>query len=378
MEVPEYFVGGYYGAGGDQFSTEKRHGVGGGDQKHGGYGGGGEPFAIDDLLDFSNADAIMSDGFFENVAGNSSTDSSNVTAVDSCNSSVSGGDNHFPAGIVPRAFSSGDPQFSGGDLCVPYDDMAELEWLSNFVEDSFSTEEDLKTLQLLSGGGATAINGRKPQTPESSSSSENALHPPFDTARNAPFLLHQETPLPGKARSKRSRAAPGDWSTRLLHLSTPPPPKLQTSAAEHKPPTPKVAAPTTTKRREANAECLGRKCLHCGADKTPQWRTGPMGPKTLCNACGVRFKSGRLVPEYRPAASPTFVSTKHSNSHRKVLELRRQKDLQRQHQQQQQLMSQTSIFGVSNGGDEFLIHHHHHHPHHHQQHHCGPDFRHVI
>ncbi|KAH9650297.1 GATA transcription factor 1 [Citrus sinensis] len=72
---------------------------------------------------------------------------------------------------------------------------------------------------------------------------------------------------------------------------------------------------------------IGRKCQHCGAEKTPQWRAGPMGPKTLCNACGVRFKSGRLVPEYRPANSPTFSSELHSNSHRKVVEMRRQKQM---------------------------------------------------
>ncbi|KAL2319966.1 hypothetical protein Fmac_028935 [Flemingia macrophylla] len=77
-----------------------------------------------------------------------------------------------------------------------------------------------------------------------------------------------------------------------------------------------------------------RRCSHCASEKTPQWRSGPMGPKTLCNACGVRFKSGRLVPEYRPAASPTFVLTQHSNSHRKVMELRRQKELLRQQQEQ--------------------------------------------
>ena len=47
-----------------------------------------------------------------------------------------------------------------------------------------------------------------------------------------------------------------------------------------------------------------------------------MGPKTLCNACGVRYKSGRLFPEYRPAASPTFVPSIHSNSHKKVVEMR--------------------------------------------------------
>ncbi|XP_004309758.1 PREDICTED: GATA transcription factor 1 [Fragaria vesca subsp. vesca] len=70
---------------------------------------------------------------------------------------------------------------------------------------------------------------------------------------------------------------------------------------------------------------IGRKCLHCGTDQTPQWRAGPHGPKTLCNACGVRYKSGRLCPEYRPASSPSFSSQMHSNSHRKVLEMRKHK-----------------------------------------------------
>uniref|UniRef100_A0A0E0FEJ8 GATA-type domain-containing protein n=1 Tax=Oryza meridionalis TaxID=40149 RepID=A0A0E0FEJ8_9ORYZ len=65
-----------------------------------------------------------------------------------------------------------------------------------------------------------------------------------------------------------------------------------------------------------------KRCTHCLSYKTPQWRTGPLGPKTLCNACGVRFKSGRLLPEYRPANSPTFVSDIHSNSHKKVMQLR--------------------------------------------------------
>ncbi|KAL6911901.1 hypothetical protein ACP4OV_000706 [Aristida adscensionis] len=69
-----------------------------------------------------------------------------------------------------------------------------------------------------------------------------------------------------------------------------------------------------------------RRCSHCGVQKTPQWRAGPEGAKTLCNACGVRYKSGRLLPEYRPACSPTFVSDLHSNSHRKVLEMRRKKE----------------------------------------------------
>ncbi|KAK1362651.1 Gata transcription factor 11 [Heracleum sosnowskyi] len=68
---------------------------------------------------------------------------------------------------------------------------------------------------------------------------------------------------------------------------------------------------------------IGRKCQHCQAEQTPLWRSGPMGPKTLCNACGVRYRSGRLVPEYRPANSPTFSSKLHSNSHRRIMEKRR-------------------------------------------------------
>nr|GMD25372.1 GATA transcription factor 11-like [Ipomoea batatas] len=95
--------------------------------------------------------------------------------------------------------------------------------------------------------------------------------------------------IPVRTRSKRARSAVNPW------ILIPPLSKKTWSGK---------------KRRERNSE-------------TPQWREGPMGPKTLCNACGVRYRSGRLFPEYRPAASPTFVPTLHSNSHRKVVEMRR-------------------------------------------------------
>ena len=66
---------------------------------------------------------------------------------------------------------------------------------------------------------------------------------------------------------------------------------------------------------------IGR-CMHCNVTKTPQWREGPNGPKTLCNACGVCYKRGSLFPEYRPVSSPTFVASLHTNSRRKVIEMR--------------------------------------------------------
>lgn len=30
-------------------------------------------------------------------------------------------------------------------------------------------------------------------------------------------------------------------------------------------------------------------CLECGVGETPEWRRGPQGPRTLCNACGLRY-----------------------------------------------------------------------------------------
>ncbi|KAJ6843166.1 putative GATA transcription factor 3 [Iris pallida] len=75
-----------------------------------------------------------------------------------------------------------------------------------------------------------------------------------------------------------------------------------------------------------SADTRRRRCLHCDSDTTPQWRAGPDGPKTLCNACGVRYKSGRLLPEYRPAKSPSFSPELHSKSHRRIVEMRRRTD----------------------------------------------------
>lgn len=67
----------------------------------------------------------------------------------------------------------------------------------------------------------------------------------------------------------------------------------------------RAAAAAAAAARQAAAEAPpqenipavgGRRCVHCGGSKTPQWRAGPAGAKTLCNACGVRFKAGRLQP----------------------------------------------------------------------------------
>ncbi|GMI66942.1 GATA transcription factor 2 [Hibiscus trionum] len=212
-----------------------------------------EVFPIDDLLDLSN----------EELFSSASTSTNNDT---------------FPPSQTPFSYASSSaaafhPSASTDDFtddfCLPSNDVAELEWLSQFVDDSFN--------DFPSNSLAGTFN---PRNDHSSSSS--------------------------KAWSRRSTALPTTWKSKR---------EVQ-----------RQASPSA-------AEGGVRRCTHCASEKTPQWRTGPLGPKTLCNACGVRYKSGRLVPEYRPAASPTFMLTQHSNSHRKVLELRRQKELSRQQQE---------------------------------------------
>ncbi|THU61575.1 hypothetical protein C4D60_Mb07t24770 [Musa balbisiana] len=33
-----------------------------------------------------------------------------------------------------------------------------------------------------------------------------------------------------------------------------------------------------------------KSCRDCQTTKTPLWRAGPTGPKSLCNACGIRYR----------------------------------------------------------------------------------------
>ncbi|CAM0874707.1 unnamed protein product [Alopecurus aequalis] len=80
-------------------------------------------------------------------------------------------------------------------------------------------------------------------------------------------------------------------------------------------------------RKQAGKDGTEKICTHCRASETPQWRAGPAGNSTLCNACGIRYKMGKLFPEYRPSNSPEFSSNEHSNRHRNVERIRQRKKL---------------------------------------------------
>ncbi|KAG2263450.1 hypothetical protein Bca52824_070529 [Brassica carinata] len=183
------------------------------------------------------------------------------------------------------------------------DDLAELEWLSNFVDDSFTPySAPTKKPVWLTG------ERRHPLTPVNAGSCFKA-------------------PLPVKIRTKRPRTGVSLWSSRspsLTNSSSSSATSSSSSSSGHSSP---LWLSASEFLDEKAVQSQTRRCSHCGVQKTPQWRAGPLGAKTLCNACGVRFKSGRLLPEYRPACSPTFSSELHSNHHRKVIEMRQKKEM---------------------------------------------------
>ncbi|XP_039054207.1 GATA transcription factor 5-like isoform X2 [Hibiscus syriacus] len=275
-----------------------------------------DDFSVDDLFDFSNEE-----GFLQQQQ---QQEEERVRA-----SSSSPKRQKLSQGTIfsnDRTTNLDYTSLSANELAVPADDVENLEWLSHFVEDSFSEHSTAYPT------GTLLVNKLPDQ--------------------EKPITTCFETPVPAKARSKRARTGDRVWSlvaspsltesssssTSSSSSSSPSPwllcPnscsgstfELSELVSVENPPVKKHKKRLSTDSTGCNGTQATRRCGHCGVTKTPQWRAGPMGAKTLCNACGVRFKSGRLLPEYRPACSPTFSSELHSNHHRKVLEMRRKKE----------------------------------------------------
>lgn len=269
--------------------------------------GASDDFSVDDLLDFSDKD--FKDGSLQELHEDDEKDS-------------------FSGSSQNR--NSQDSTFSGmetfgslaGELPIPVDELENLEWLSQFVDDTSSE------FSLFCPVGS--FKDKTVGFPES-------LEPVVKKMRAPCF----PSPVPVKPRTKRSRTAGRTWSfpsqtfsgdssspTSSSYGSSPFPSVLFANLVQDGDLFCSVEKPPLKKpKKNSTAETgSGRRCTHCQVQKTPQWRAGPLGPKTLCNACGVRYKSGRLFPEYRPACSPTFSLEDHSNSHRKVLEMRRKKE----------------------------------------------------
>lgn len=276
-----------------------------------GTGNGGDDFSIDDFFNLPNEEFNKDGSFFEEEEKEEEKDSSTSLSLSSHDDT-----------------NSNSPNFSTG-LAIPVDDIQELELWSHFMDDSVPEP-------TLACPNPTTINAQNKKTGFHLGNRAEPVRKPC-----LPFI---PSAVPVKPRSKRLRTA----GSRTWFLGSPAKPESSSSSSSSSPVSTLLFAPPVYDMRmvytfgkpplkkqkkkpastgdEAGSPAFQRRCTHCQVTKTPQWRAGPNGPKTLCNACGVRFKSGRLFPEYRPACSPTFSSEVHSNSHRKVLEMRKRKE----------------------------------------------------
>lgn len=56
-----------------------------------------------------------------------------------------------------------------------------------------------------------------------------------------------------------------------------------------------TSSPKKPSPRSTDNTNMSKECSYCGRKTTPMWRRGPQGPGTLCNACGVKWRHGKIL-----------------------------------------------------------------------------------
>ncbi|GFY93933.1 GATA transcription factor 5 [Actinidia rufa] len=231
----------------------------------------GDEFFVDDLLDFSKEGA--EEGFFGIKEEDQDQDPDNTTK--SCSVSIS----------LQEQKQSNKTSFDFGcsELSVPAEDAASLEWLSHFVEDSFSNYS------------VPFPAGKSPEKPVENQSKPLETKPCF------------ATPVQTKARSKRSRTGFRVWSLgSTSESSTSSSSTTSSDSLLRLPPPP----PEAKKQKEEKGGNRRR-----GAAAT--------AVQPLFSAEDAAVAGGSTRGQN---AVPTFLNDVHSNNHRKVMEMRRKKE----------------------------------------------------
>ncbi|CAN6977633.1 hypothetical protein IGI04_037566 [Brassica rapa subsp. trilocularis] len=277
---------------------------------------------MDDILDFPGCD--MDVGF-------------NIGDSDSFPNIWTNHQDTWPAASDPL-FSSNTNSDSSPELYVPFEDIVKVERPASFVEeslvakkeDSFSTNTDSSSShsQFRSSSPVSVLesSSSSSQTTNATSLVLSGKHGRPRTKRPRPPVQEMDRVNVCGADSRLIVRIPKQFLSDHSKMITKKKKKKAKVTSSYS--SSGIDLETNGSNNNNNVDSYDseqhpvRKCMHCEVTKTPQWRLGPMGPKTLCNACGVRYKSGRLFPEYRPANSPTFTPALHSNSHKKVAEMR--------------------------------------------------------
>ncbi|XP_010555821.1 PREDICTED: GATA transcription factor 8 [Tarenaya hassleriana] len=237
-------------------------------------------------------------------------------------------------------FSSKNNSETSTELYVPFENIVQLEQPSGLVDESFTNKKgDSSSMNTDSSSSHSQFRSSSPvsvlESSSSSSQTTTSAEPIIVPGKHGRPRTKRPRPVaaqePNEEKDSFSGASAAE--SRLViripkHFLSEHSKKIKKKKAKVSPSSSSGLDQDVDENHHHDSSSSDqpvRKCMHCEVTKTPQWRLGPMGPKTLCNACGVRYKSGRLFPEYRPAASPTFTPALHSNSHKKVIEMRSKK-----------------------------------------------------
>ncbi|KAJ7172076.1 white collar 2 type of transcription factor [Mycena filopes] len=137
------------------------------------------------------------------------------------------------------------------------------------------------------------LRARAPRTAPSSPASSNASS---QTSMYATTSMVPKHPI---------SLSPQTYPTSPVEETSPSPPTNN----------PVDAAPTSNKNEDDEDPLKKKKvqkkvlpneqyvCITCGRTDSPEWRKGPLGPKTLCNACGLRWAKQTKVQKLTEGAA---------------------------------------------------------------------------
>jgi len=171
---------------------------------------------------------------------------------------------------------------------------------------------------MSNGHSSSSLSGANNPPPQSSSqqlqsnqanSSSGGGQATNNASNNSSSSVAPATTTPAPRKPKKEILHPGQGTMQLqIHHHNP-------DGTVSKPG--KDSADTgsgTGKKGKGDGEGDGQTCLGCGATSTPEWRRGPMGPRTLCNACGLVYAKmvsfswvQSVVVDLLPCATPRSV-----------------------------------------------------------------------
>ncbi|KAI9265250.1 hypothetical protein BDA99DRAFT_559311 [Phascolomyces articulosus] len=193
-----------------------------------------------------------------------------------------------PATTIPMALTKTEIQSEEEDLY----DKRPLPWSSDDDYEDEDDDDDQETDFCMT-------------SPHSKSSSSARGSPPaFASSLSSSTTITANTTTTTTTATMATAATTNNTNTTITTTTTPP--------------TPVTTTTNSTKRNtNSNSSSSLKKCLYCGSKSTPMWRRGPQGAGTLCNACGVKWKHGKILCGNDTGPAPTSTTTSTTSTSRR-------------------------------------------------------------